>query len=127
MAANTGGNENRKVGKNRIKKVLLKKLMLECYGSIQFLADSFGVGWHTMDNFIRKHDDILELYEEQKYVVCNKAKDNIYQSIVDGDMKNSRWLLGRLDHEYKEKLELDGNINIKIEIEGVDKKDVDKI
>jgi len=117
----------KKVGKNRIKKTELKKLMLECYGSIQFLADSFGVSWHTMNNYINKNNDIKLLFEEQKYTVVNKAKDNIYQSIVDGDMKNSRWLLGKLDTEYKDKIELDGNINIKIEIEGVDKKDIDEL
>lgn len=117
----------KKVGKKRISKPVIKKLISECYGSIQFLADSLGVSWHTVNDYISKNPDIKELYEKQKFVVVNKAKDNIYQSIINGDMKNSRWLLGKLDADYKDKIELDGKINFKIEIEGVDKKDIDKL
>lgn len=111
----------------KLKKADVKKFMKSTPSSINFMADYFGVSWHTMDDFIKKYDDLLDLYNQKLSNRLPRAHDNIMQSIDDGNLKDSRWLIGKIDREYKDKLELDGKIDIKIEIEGVDKKDLDNL
>jgi hypothetical protein len=92
----------------------VKKVLPESCGSVNFLAKYFGVSWITMKKFIDNSTTLTKLYGDVVNVVLNKARDNVYSSILDGDMNTTRWYLSLRDKDYKPKIEVDGEVDINI-------------
>lgn len=112
---------------NKLTVAKVKKRLPDSLGSINWLAGEMGVSWHTMDNFIKKSKVLVKIYEETVNKCMMKAKDNVYNSIMLGDMKTTRWYLSKMAPEYRDKLEIDGDFDINITIKGADDDELEKL
>jgi len=87
-------------------------------GIKQAVADSLGVHRHTITNYERKHSSVRQALQDEVDTVLDKAESNLFQSIQDGDIPTSQWLLRykAKDRGYVEKSEISSDVKTILEV-----------
>lgn len=87
------------------------------------IAENLGCNRVTVDRYLKRWKTAREEWEQEVARIGDKAERNIYDSIEDGNVGDSKWYVSRiLRGKYAERRELtgaDGN-NLVIEIVEVD-------
>lgn len=73
--------------------------------SINYFAKAYGLTYHQMKKYL-VDEELMYLFEDQYNTIVDIATDNIYQALLDGDVKISQWVLEKLPNKFKEEFEL---------------------
>jgi len=95
-------------------KDVMKEVILSSAGSVTFLAKVYGVSYPTIKKYIDENSDLSELMEKQQHLVIDKASDNLYNAILDGNIEISKWVLTHLQTRFKERQEVQNDIKIQV-------------
>lgn len=64
-------------------------------GVIATIARRVGCDWHTADKFIRKHDKLAQMLEDECQTIDDLAESVLIKAMQEGDVGSARWWLER--------------------------------
>ena len=76
-------------------------------GIISAVADAVGCDWHTAKRYITDYATVRDAFEAERSKVRDKARSNIVNAIVNGDISESKWFLTMTDPEFMPKRRLE--------------------
>lgn len=109
-------------GRGHPEKASVKKILNAIQGTggvINIIAQKLGVHYHTVLNYEKKYESVRVAIQEEQDKILDKAEDNLFTRIQEGDEDTSKWFLARRGRHrgYSEKIDIEEKGEKKIIIE----------
>ena len=69
-------------------------------GIISAIAQTVGCDWHTARKYIDEMPTVNAAWRAERERINDKAKHNLINAIVEGDLQTSKWWVGVMDEEF---------------------------
>ena len=85
-------------------------------GNVSAASDALGCSRPWISTMAERHEKVALAIEEARARTLDTARDNLFKAVDDGDLDQSRWVLARLDPEFREKQQVDQTGKMIIEV-----------